>query len=130
MNYFSILKKNNLNDKNQEAIDVNNKNNSKKKVKFKKSNSFEDLISEEMNLYDKSDYENTLRLGSIFELDNEIETNKDKNNKLKVNIEDKQYKSQSTKILIKINKNEKKIKKYLIKMKLRMIKFPQSLIQI
>ena len=103
---YSKIMKNFLNNTNQETINPNNKNNYTKKSKFQKSNSSNDLISEDKSLYDKSDYEKTLRLGSINELDNEIETNK--NNKLKINIEDKKYISKSSK---NVKKNEWKRKR-------------------
>ena len=51
----------------------------KNEVTKNKNNSSKNLISEDASLYDKSDYEKTVRCGTIVEPDNMIESNQNKN---------------------------------------------------
>ena len=63
----------------------------------KKNISSNELINDDDSLYDKSDYEKTLRCGSIFESDNLVDSNKN-DKKLKMNNNDNDiYKSKSFK---------------------------------
>ena len=86
---------------------------------FKKNNinSSQDLISEDSSIYSKSDYEKTLRLGTIVESNSFLETNDNNNNNNNNNLnlpqrKDKEYRSKSLKeISITKNANEK-IKDY------------------
>ena len=80
MKSFSKLTKNFLNNTNQEANLVKD---DLKKSKFQNYNSSKDSISNEIYLYDKSDYEKTLRLGSVNEIDNEIKIKSVKSKKTK-----------------------------------------------
>ena len=68
-------------------------------TKKKNNNSSNELISEEASLYDKSDYEQTVRCGTIVESDNTIDANVNDKKLLKNN----KYKSKSSK---KVNKDE------------------------
>ena len=101
MKSFSKLTKNFLNNTNQEANLVKD---DLKKSKFQNYNSSKDSISNEIYLYDKSDYEKTLRLGSVNEIDNEIKIKSVKSKKLKVKFNDKHYISRSSKNLRKVKK--------------------------
>ena len=85
-----ILKVNNFqNDEQSQKRDVSNPN---------RNNVSKKLVSEEVSLYDKSDYEKTLRLGTLIESDSILETTNDKK------VEEKKCKSKS----YKKSKSEKK----------------------
>ena len=94
-------------------------------LKKEKKNSSKELISEDNSLYDKSDYEKTLRLGTIVESDSFLETTNDnnnnknnnknnsKNNKIKISHKkNKEYKSKSLKKIINLKKVEEEKKNY------------------
>ena len=92
-------------------------------LKKEKKNSSKELISEDNSLYDKSDYEKTLRLGTIVESDSFLETTNDNNNnnnknnsnnnKIKISHKkNKEYKSKSLKKIINLKKVEEEKKNY------------------
>ena len=97
-------------------------------LKKEKKNSSKELISEDNSLYDKSDYEKTLRLGTIMESDSFLETtndntnnnknknnNNNNNNKIKIKISHKKikdYKSKSLKKILNLKKAEAEKKNY------------------
>ena len=96
-----ILKVNNFqNDEQSQKRDVSNP---------KRNNVSKKLVSEEVSLYDKSDYEKTLRLGTLIESDSILETTNDKK------VEEKKCKSKS----YKKSKSEKKEEKKNNKISLR-----------
>ena len=67
-----------------------------------KHNTSKELISEEVSLYDKSDYEKTLRLGTIIESESNLETSNDKKN------EEKKFKSKTSKKIRRVKSEEEK----------------------